>query len=119
MAKPTDRKIINVSSTRIDFNRAIVGKTPEEVIEYFETVRASTAEYTFIYKYDARFHSRYNNDFRLEVTRQETDAEYTARMEKNRKISEKRKLNAKVKVTQKELNERKMLAELKAKYEST
>lgn len=116
MAKTSDRKIIDVSSTRIDFNREVLGKTPEEVIEYFETLRAKTAEYTFIYKYDARFHSRYNNDLRLDVTRIETDAEYTARMEKNRLISEKKKLNEKVKVTKKELSERKMLAELKAKY---
>lgn len=116
MAKTSDRKIINVSSTRIDLHRAVNGKTPEEVLEYFETLRAKTAEYTFIYKYDARFYTRYSNDLRLDVTRTETDVEYTARMEKNRKISEKKKLNVKVKVTQKELSERKMLAELKAKY---
>ena len=117
MAKTTDRKIINVSSTRIDVYLAINGKTPEEVIEYFEALRASTAEYTFIYQYDARFYSRYSNDVRLEVTRTETDVEYETRMEKNRKIREKKKLNVKIKVTQKERSERKLLAELKEKYE--
>ncbi len=124
----TDKKILTIRELYIDFPRKFDNMTFEEVYAYIDGLRQDVAELEFLYKCDVRFIRSFGSNMHLTVKREETDAEYNARMQKNERAkatkaknaaaqAAKTKALADAKAKRLETQERALLEKLKAKYD--